>query len=85
MSDYPEHDKLNAISDKSQAIGEFIDALNDRGIVLAYANRWGEYHPVMKPISELLAEHFGIDRAVIEQEKRAMLAAMRAMNERGWA
>lgn len=27
MSEYPEHDKLRAISDKSQAIGEFIDWL----------------------------------------------------------
>ena len=27
-SDYPEHDKLSAIKDKSQAIGEFVDWLH---------------------------------------------------------
>ncbi len=32
MSDYPEHDKLSAISDKSQAIGEFLDWLMYGGL-----------------------------------------------------
>ena len=34
MSDYPEHDKLSAISDQSQACGEFVEWLNSRGISL---------------------------------------------------
>lgn len=29
---YPEHDKLRAISDKSQAIGEFLEWLQDCGL-----------------------------------------------------
>lgn len=35
MDNLPEHDKLRAVSDKSQAIGQFIEWLQDRGIVLA--------------------------------------------------
>jgi len=34
MSDYPEHDKMSAIVDQSQAIGEFLDWLATRGISL---------------------------------------------------
>ena len=35
-SKYPEHEKLSAISDKSQACGEFIEWLGyEKGIVLA--------------------------------------------------
>lgn len=32
MSEYPEHDKLRAIRDKSQAIGEFLDWLEEGGL-----------------------------------------------------
>jgi hypothetical protein len=41
MSDYPEHDKLEKVSDKSQAIGEFLDWLSGppHGIVLATYHR----------------------------------------------
>ena len=35
MSDYPEHDKLRAIADQTQAIGEFIEWLEGKGIFLA--------------------------------------------------
>lgn len=37
---YPEHQKLSAISDKSQAIGEFLDWLSEtKGIELATRHR----------------------------------------------
>lgn len=36
MSDYPEHEKLKLISDKSQACGEFLEWLaSEKGITLA--------------------------------------------------
>lgn len=37
-------------------------------------------HPTPRRRDDLLAEHFGIDRKVLEQEKRAMLDAMRRAN-----
>lgn len=39
MSTYPEHDKLSAISDKSQAIGEFLEWMSGQGI---QRMRWRE-------------------------------------------
>lgn len=39
---------------------------------------WDEdYVPVMKSISQILADYFGIDQKKIEKEKRAMLDAIR--------
>ena len=85
MSDYPEHQKLAKISDKSQAIGEFLEWLGREYVICTWGSvddafdREG-YRPARKSIEELLAEFFEIDRAVIETEKRAMLAALREMN-----
>jgi hypothetical protein len=39
MSDYPEHDKLAAVRTQSQAQGELLDWLSERGLVLM---RWVE-------------------------------------------
>ena len=85
---YPEHAKLMKVTDKSQAIGEFIEF---GGYVLAIeaeeADCWldcEQDHPhlkaVSKPITTVLAEYFGIDEGKVEVEKRAMLEAMREMN-----
>ena len=85
MNDYPEHDKLRAISGKSQAIGEFLDWLGAEkhwflaewdGIKRADGDEraW----PASYSITKLLAEFFEIDLDKIEAEKRAMLEALRA-------
>ncbi|HUV10815.1 MAG TPA: hypothetical protein VMX12_07525 [Acidimicrobiia bacterium] len=72
--DYPEHAKLRAVADKSQAIGEFLDEwLPTQGIILAHVDRDGR----VPSIQELLAEFFGIDRDKLEAEKRAMLESLR--------
>jgi hypothetical protein len=90
-ADYPEHEKLRAIQSQSQLLGEFLDEwCSARGIELCRlvdsGKRTGfrgdddrdvvmEYSPVTST-HRLLAEFFGIDLAKIEQEKRAMLAAL---------
>lgn len=88
MSEYPEHDKLAAISDESQAIYDFIVWLGDEKAVQLCGKRDGRpdhnswecpWMPVGASIRDLLAEHFGIDMQRIEHEKRAMLDALRAM------
>jgi hypothetical protein len=80
-SDYPEHEKLKAVQSQSQAIGEFIKS---SAYVLA---EWREpayvvvnpyLVPVDGPIQAILARHFGIDQALLESEKRAMLDALGA-------
>ncbi|HEY2086620.1 MAG TPA: hypothetical protein VGH54_11435 [Mycobacterium sp.] len=34
MSEYPEHDKLSAVASQTQAIGEFVEWLEDQGVQL---------------------------------------------------
>jgi hypothetical protein len=76
---YPEHAKLKLIAEQSQVVGEFMDWLGEKDIALvSFADYRDDGIPV--PWRPLLAEYFGIDEKVIEQEKRAMLDAIRAAN-----
>jgi hypothetical protein len=87
MSKYPEHDKLQAVQEESQTIGEFLD-LGPYMLCEHYAinpetgSPYIEPHwmPVRKSISDILAEYFEIDQNKLEEEKRAMLDEMRAAN-----
>ena len=80
-SAYPEHAKLEAVRERSQVIGEFLDGTP---FVLAEyrevdGHREPQLMPVNKSIEQVLAEHFDIDLNRIEAEKRAMLENMRTM------
>lgn len=124
MSDYPEHDKASAISDASQAVGEFLDTcgftlcewreagnngdaqyiwkegvetsgaqggtpttdcepnsfdyFNDEADENPGYDEWLDgFYPVPGSIQRILAGHFGIDLDVLNDEKRAMLEAIR--------
>lgn len=77
---YPEHEKLAAIKDRSEAIGAFLD---NSGYTLCEwlpptdGNPEGGYSPVRGGIQQILAHYFKIDLEVLEQEKRAMLEEAR--------
>lgn len=73
---YPEHEKLSAIKQESQAIGEFLDTAPYVLCEVADDRLW----PVGKPINDLLAAYFGIDPDRLEREKSAMLEDLRFMN-----
>lgn len=89
----PEHEKLAAVSDKSQACGEFIEWLQGQGLCLAEPHshsedcRYGgfkicnlrdqELIPAQRNMRRLLAEFFDIDEEKLEQEKQAILNQMR--------
>lgn len=90
MAEYPEHEKLAKVHDKSQAIGEFLEWLADeRDFVLAVRHqhtedciedcgaRRGELIPLAIPVHKLLAEFFDIDEDKLDDEKRAMLEELR--------
>ena len=80
---YPEHDKLKAIRDKSQVIGEFLEWCETKGLLLGMWETGGgpdRFYPVHIPVNNLLADYFGIDLRVLENEKRAMLAEQRKLN-----
>lgn len=83
MSEYSEHDKLSAISDESQAIGEFLEMC---GYTLCELDEVSytrpRFVPVAKSMQQILADYFEIDLSKIETEKRAMLDAIREMSTR---
>lgn len=76
---YPMHEKLKPLQGHSQAIGEFLEwCQSTKGWVLAERGHddilsddvlW----PASYQTTDLLAEYFGIDLDVLEDEKRAML------------
>ena len=83
MSDYPEHDRLAAVSGETQVVGEFLTWLAAQGYVIA---RWTPVRrderlmPISESIETLLAEWKDIDRHEIDREKRAMIEKLAAMN-----
>lgn len=87
MSDYPEHEKLRAVSEQSQAIGEFLEWLERKGIWLCMREPdnppfEGRFYPhTLGSNDRILAEYFDIDLTEIEREKRAMLEGVRARGE----
>jgi hypothetical protein len=84
VSEYPEHDKLQAVADQSEIIGAFIE---ESGFILAeYRDIEGfaeqRLSPVQKSIDQILADYFKIDLTVLGREKVKMLDAMRELNTR---
>ena len=81
---YPEHEKLAAVSDDSDKLGDFLVWLQENGYVLA---RWDNRRkpPQLWPCTEstesILAKHFEIDLDVLEREKSHMIEALRKANE----
>lgn len=87
--EYPEHEKLQKVKDKSQTCGEFLEWLTgEKNFVLAKyhdhddscpegCSRDDYLYPMHPGIPNLLHEFFEIDARKLEEEKRAMLEAIR--------
>jgi len=70
---------MRDVQSQSQAIGQFLEWLQEEQIVLAkYEGDRDFPWPIHEGIEQLLARHFKIDLNVIEQEKRAMLDSLRS-------
>jgi len=70
---------MAVVKDRSQTIGEFLDWLKGRKrtpLVLCHEEGF-RYWPSATSEEQLLAEFFEIDLNKAEEEKRAMLDAMR--------
>jgi len=87
VSEYPEHDKLTAVNDKTAAIHDFVEWM-----MSTYHARFMTYRDTEdfegwtepdRYFDVWLAEWADIDMRKIEDEKRAMLAKQRELNERG--
>jgi hypothetical protein len=78
--DFPEHEKVREVRDKSQAIGNFLDwLLQEKGIRFCEPreSEVTPYLPIHFNIEELLAEFFEIDLGRLEEEKQEMLKMLR--------
>jgi len=74
---FPEHDKLGKVRDRSQATGAFLEWMREeKGWVIAKLFD-DEYLPIHLTTERILGEYFGIDPVRLEAEKRAMLALIR--------
>lgn len=84
MADYPEHEKLKAVKDRSQCVGEFIEWLGENNMAVCEFTGGNIDHwwPTGKPIRKLLAQFFEIDEEKLEAEKRQMLEEQRELNRR---
>ena len=81
-----ELDKMAEVREKSQAIGEFLEWLQDeKGYSICMKHdyeedgvMWSELLPIPTNTEKLLAEHFGIDLNAAEQEKRSILSQLKS-------
>ena len=74
----PEHQKIHAVKDQSQSIGDFMEWLEEKGIVFAHydgGDFLAEYPFQTK--EKWLAEFFDIDLDKIEEEKLAMIEELK--------
>ena len=86
--DYPEHEKLHAIRDKSQTIGDFLtwcrftlcEWHEATGTIRNGDHEPEGWYPRRGRMESLLAEYFEIDENKLEAEKRAMLERLREGN-----
>jgi len=76
MSEYPECEKLKAISDKSNTIGRFLDS-QTQYVLCQWDDKHERYRPVHESLEQILAKYFDIDMEKVETERRAMLEALR--------
>lgn len=76
------------MSQESQKIGEFLEWLQSRGFTVCETYndpdslRDGEYLPMRKSVTDLLALYFEIDMTKVEDERRALLEEQRALNKK---
>lgn len=81
--EYPEHEKLSKIRNESQSIGEFLEWLSTKGVILCMIGEEGWYPAsIHKSAEKWLSEYFDIDLRKLEAEKLQMLKAQRKLNER---
>ena len=75
MGQYPEHEKVAAVTGDAQVIGTFLEWLG--GEDMYHICKWDEvceeFWPIYDGIERLLADYFDIDLITIDAEKRAML------------
>jgi len=76
MSKYPTLDRISETADGREAIENFVEWLESKGYILGETigeNPWDRFVPCIKPWRELIVEHFEIDEAQTDRERKALL------------
>lgn len=80
MSDTPQMDKLNTHASAIDAVTEFIEWAENEGYFMGkYSNdptRWDGSIFRSEQMSAVMHEHFGVDEAALEQERRDLLSSI---------
>ena len=87
----PQLDKMKAVQKESQLLGEFLEWLQEEGLVIC---EWHEnqyvngklsqpagVYPTRRTSQQLLADYFGIDLKAADWERQALLDALRCAEE----
>lgn len=69
-AEYPEHEKLRAVADKTQFVADFLEFCQEQGIYQMKDDVYQRYDDLLYKFTE-------IDRWKLEDEKRAMLDAVK--------
>lgn len=80
-SEFPQLARMEAVAEKSQSIGEFVEWLQENGMSICSTQpglRGTTFWPVMETTEALLARHFEIDLPAVERERRKVLASCAA-------
>lgn len=78
MTDYPEHDKMQAAQPAALVIGDFLEWLLEGTEYLLAQYEGDRLEPIHVNFETLLYKYFEVDRDKIEAEKQSMLDALRA-------
>ena len=73
MSDYPEHDKLDAVWSKHQNVTNFVEWLESNGYEITVSISLGR----VCDTDDLINTHFGLDSDTIRSERKGMLTDIR--------
>ena len=79
MLNTPTLDKIKAVHEESQSIGEFLEWLTQDHWICDYDKDAGTFFPTYSGIEQLLAEYFDIDLDQAEKERQALLDELRNM------
>lgn len=83
--DTPEHDKLEALNGTNNTIGDFLEWLKRKYVICVWGDEYsecGDYdgstlYPVYQSTERMIAEYYRINLDAFEQEKDAVLKAVR--------
>lgn len=81
---YPQHAILREHGHRTQSAFEFVQFLNNKGIVLAQWRTVGGYDELrymQQSLDDVLAEWIGLDRQKLSEEKDALYQQLRAANQ----